>query len=168
MKAFARTCWELLLLRSAPNAFPKSWTLLALFAAAYFLTDALVALAQGFRATPLLLQTVFDTGLQALFFGALLGVKWLLPRFNQALTAWYGVGTIFNLLFLPVALLSLLLPNQFTLLLVPFVLLLAWNVAVLAHILRPSLNIGPAFALVIAAFCMVVNLIVVGSLFPLD
>jgi len=168
MKAFVRTCWELLLLKSAPNAFPKSWTLLALFAAAYFLTDALVALAQGFRAMPLLLQTAFDTGLQALFFGALLTVKWLLPRFNQALTAWYGVGTIFNLLFLPVALLTLLLPAQSTLLLVPVLLLLAWSVAVLANILRPSLNIGPAFALVIAAVCVFVNQVTLESLFPLN
>lgn len=167
MKAVLRTWRELLLFRSAPRALPKSWTLLASAAAVYLFTDALADFAQGFRSEPLLLQSVFDTGLQALFFGALLGVKWLLPRFNQALSAWYGVGAILNLLLLPLALLALKLPADSPFLLVPELLLLAWSVAVLAHILRPALDIGPASALVIAAACMVINLVVLGALFPL-
>jgi len=39
---------------------------------------------------------------------------------------------------------------------------------VLANILRPSLNIGPAFALVIAAVCVFVNQVTLESLFPLN
>jgi hypothetical protein len=167
MKAAVKTWCELMFFRSAPRALPRSWALLALAAAAYFVTDLLADFTQGFRSEPLFLQTVFETGLQALFFGALLGVKWLLPRFNQALGAWYGAGAIFNLLLLPLALLAPKLPADSPILLVPELLILAWSVAVLAHILRPALDIGPAFALVIAAVCLLVDQVVLGSLFPL-
>ncbi len=170
MKAIARACWEIFLLRSGPQAFPRSWLLLAMLALVYFITDAVQALVEGFRMLPLLAQTTFDTGLQVVIFVVLLATKSMLPRLNQSLSAWFGAASLINLLFLPVDVADRFLPEQYSqiYLALPFMLLVAWTMMVLAHVLRHALGIGLAFALIIAAVCVLANQVVLQALFPLN
>jgi len=170
VKAIARACWQIFLLRSGPQAFPRSWFLLAIAALAYFLTDAVLALAQGFAALPLLLQSSLDTGFQVLIFAVLLAAKAVLPRLVQTLSAWYGAGSIINILSLPLAVADRLLPEHAAqiYLALPFLLLVAWTMMVMAHVLRHALGIGLAFGLIIAAVCVLANQVVLQALFPLN
>jgi hypothetical protein len=170
VKAIARACWEIFLLRSGPQAFPRSWLLLGMLALAYFITDAMLALVQGYGTLPLLLQTSFDTGLQVVIFAVLLATKSVLPRLVQTLSAWYGAASLMNILSLPVAVADRLLPEHAAqvYLALPFLLLLAWTMMVMAHVLRHALGIGLAFGLIIAAVCTLANQVILQSLFPLN
>ena len=168
MKAIARTCWDVFLLRSGPSAFPRSWTLLAIVVPVYIVTDALTFLAQGLGAQSIALQTTFDFGLQVLFFTLVLGAKFHLARLRQTLAAWFGASVIMNVLVLPVNLGWLLSKagwaQEFWF--VAACLCIAWGMAIMAGVLRQALDIGMAFGLVIAAVYTFVNLVVFAGLFP--
>ena len=70
MKAVIRDVWRVSILQAGPQAFPRSWGLLAAVTLVYLLSDLLVALAQGYALPASLRQTVMDTGLQALLLAA--------------------------------------------------------------------------------------------------
>jgi len=168
VKAIVRTCWQVFLLKGAPQVFPKSWLLFGMVLGAYLATDALTFLAEGITGLSLLEQTLFDTGLQVLFFALLLQVKSLLPRLNQTLQAWLGAGVFINLLSMP-----LNLADRFThgtagetFLFVLVVLLSSWGILVMAHVLRHSLEIGLAFGFVISVVYFFGSAMVMQSLFP--
>ena len=169
MKAVIRDVWRVSILQAGPQAFPRSWGLLAAVTLVYLLSDLLVALAQGYALPASLRQTVMDTGLQALLLAAFLSAKLLLPRLNQALSAWLGAGVLLNLASLPLALGYRLLPvkSADAWLAVPLLLWLAWSIMVLTHILRQALDAGPITAFVAAAVCVLVSQWTLASLFPL-
>lgn len=168
MKAIARACWGIFLLRSGPQAFPRSWILLGLISAAYLVTDALLFLAQGVTGLGVFIQTAFDFGLQVLFFAAVLAAKFVLPRLNQTLSAWFGAGVILNLLSLPAAfaLLKTTTPWAQDVLLIPVFLVIGWGMAVMTQVLRHALAVGPLFGLVIAAVYTFASIVIFQGLFP--
>lgn len=168
MKAIARACWEIFLLRSGPQLFPRSWALLGVISSVYLFTDAVSFAVQGASGVDVLLETAFDFCLQVLFFTALLAAKFVLPRLNQTLAAWLGAGVILNLLSLPPA-----LGLRFTtatwavdLLSIPLYLIVGWGMAVMTKLLRHALDIGFAFGLFIAAVYTFVSLVIFAGLFP--
>lgn len=151
-----------------PQVFPKSWLLFGIVSCVYFATDALTFLAQGIGGMSMLEQTVFDSGLQVVFFGLLLSAKSCLPRLNQTLQAWFGAGVFINLLSVP-----LNIADRFTrgttsetLIFVLGVLLGSWSILVMAHVLRHSLDIGLVFGFVIAVVYFFGSLALMQSLFP--
>lgn len=168
MKAIARACWDVFLLRSGPQTFPRSWTLLGLISAVYLLSDALLFLAQGVTGTGVVLQTVFDFGLQVAFFALVLAAKFLTSRLRQALTAWLGAGVILNLISMPPALALLFIHADWAqnLLLIPVYAIIAWSIAVMTQVLRHALDIGLIFGLIIAAVYTFVSLVIFQGLFP--
>jgi hypothetical protein len=168
VKAIARACWGIFLLRSGPQAFPRSWILLALISIAYLLTDGLLFVAQGVTGAGIVIQTAFDFGLQVLFFAAVLAAKFVLPRLNQTLSAWLGAGVILNLLSLPPAFALLFVTAHWAqdLLLIPVFLSIGWSMAVMTQVLRHALSIGPIFGLVIAAVYTFASIVIFQGLFP--
>ena len=145
VKAVARACWDILLLRRPPQVFPKSWALFTAVAAVYFLTDALTSLLAKLTLVETLKETVFDVGLQMVFFALVLSLGKVSGRFNQALTAWFGAGIFINLLEVPDALIGRFLksdPGQVLAGLL-YLFIVAWSMAVMAHILRHTLKLRP-------------------------
>jgi hypothetical protein len=168
VKAAIRTCWQIFLLRSTPQVFPKSWLLFVIVSCVYFATDAITFLAQGIGGLNVLEQTAFDSGLQVVFFALLLSAKSCLPRLNQTVQAWFGASVFINLLSVP-----LNLADRFTrgasgetLVFVLGVLLGSWSILVMAHVLRHSLDIGLAFGFVIAVVYFFGSLALMQLLFP--
>jgi len=176
VKAVARACWDILLLRRPPQVFPKSWAMFSAVLAAYFLSDGLTFLSQKIFGLQALQETVFDICLQIAFFGLLLASRFALDKLNQALTAWLGAGIIINLASVPANAAALVFTSQAAqpFLLVPQVLLTAWGMAVMAHILRYTLDfrqlfgfdLGLIYGLVIAAIYVIVEFLTFSALFP--
>lgn len=169
MKAVVRDVWHVLLLKAGLSAFPHSWRLLSGVALAYLATDVLGAWTYGYAPVPALQQSVMDAGLQVLLLAAMLGSKLLLSRLNRTLTAWLGAGVILNLAGLPLDLASRLLPQQSAglWLAVPYLMLMAWSIMVLAWILRQALDTDIITAFVAAIACVLATTQIIGSLFPL-
>ncbi len=169
MKAVVRNVWRVLLLKAGPSAFPHSLSLLSAAALAYLATDVLGAWLYGYAPVPALQQSVMDAGLQVLLLAALLSPKLQLARLNRALTAWFGAGVILNLVGLPLDLGFRLLPQQTAELwmAVPYLMLMAWSIMVLAWILRQALDADIFTAFVAAIACVLATTQIVGSLFPL-
>lgn len=168
MKAIARACWDVFLLRSGPQVFPRSWTLLGLVSAAFVVTDLLTFLAQGLAPLAMLQETVFDFGLQVLFFTLVLGAQFRLPRLRQTLTAWFGASVFLNLCDIAPNLGDYLSTAEWAkdLWFVVSCMVVAWTMAVMSQVLRHALGIGLVFGLVIAAVYTFVSTVIFAGLFP--
>jgi hypothetical protein len=176
VKAVVRACWDILFLRRPPQVFPKSWALFSAVLAVYLVSDSLTFFSQKIFGLQALQETVFDTCLQLAFFGLLLASRFALQKLNQTLTAWLGAGIIINLVSLPANAAALVFTSDAAqpFLLVPQVLITAWGMAVMAHILRHTLDFRPLFGLdlgliyglVIAAVYVIVQFLMFSALFP--
>ena len=168
MKAIVRACWDVFLLRSGPQLFPRSWMLFGMVSAVFLASDALTFLAQGLGAMATLQETVFDFGLQLLFFALLLGAQFRLPRLWQTLTAWFGAGVYLNLCAIPPNLGDFLSRAEWAkdLWFVVSCLVVAWTMAVMTSILRHALEIGLVFGLIIAAVYTFASTVIFAGLFP--
>ena len=141
MRALFELFLDICLLRKGPQDIPTSMALLKLCLLGYGLSGLLVLLLST-PAPVAILQILLDLGLLAgLLYLALL-LRRHPQRFEQTLSALTGTGTLMGLLALPVmvwivqqspdgdiALPSLLLLG-----------LMAWSIAIMAHILRHALN----------------------------
>ena len=168
MKAIARTCWGVFLLRSGPQAFPRSWILLGLISAIFLASDALSFLAQGLGAGATLQETVFDFCLQVVFFALLLGAQFRLGRLRQALSAWFGAGVFLNLGSIPPNLGDFLSKAEWAkdVWFVVGCAVVAWTMAVMTQVLRHALGIGLVFGLFIAAVYTFASTVIFAGLFP--
>jgi hypothetical protein len=176
VKAVIRACWDILLFRRPPQIFPHSWTLFAMVLAAFLFTDWLTILVQGITGLRSLVETAFDCSLQLAFLGMVLAARFVLPRLNQAFTAWLGAGILLNLLTVPVNAAGTLFTSDSAqlVLYIPWMMLAAWSMAVMAHILSHTLgfkpllgiNMGLIYGLVIGGVYVIVDALVTGALFP--
>lgn len=169
MKDILRDVWRVLLLKADLSVFPHSWRLLSGVALAYLATDVLGAWMYGYAPEPALQQSVMDAGLQVLLLAAMLSSKLLLSRLNRTLIAWLSTGVILNIVGLPLDLASRLLPQQAAELwmAVPYLMLMAWSIMVLAWILRQALDTDIFTAFVASIACVLATTQIIGSLFPL-
>lgn len=168
MRAVFLSSLGVLFLRCGPQVFPRSRLLFLLVLAPYFLTDMLDDWLQGYSLTPNLLDSFFDTGSWLLLIALLLGIRSVLPRLLQTLTAWYGAGVLLNFVSLPV----LAATKVFTgsdaqqWLGLAGILLAVWSIMVLANLLYHALRTGYAIALVLAVICVSFNMVLSLDLFP--
>ena len=88
------------------------------------------------------------------FLTYMLVALWRVPeRWLQVTTALAGTGVIFNLLALPLYLLLANLPEGHSFLLLVFLLviiLVVWNISVMAHIMRHALEASFAFGILLS------------------
>jgi len=149
--ALFRVLFEIASLRSGPQVLPASTLLFGLVAGGYLLAKLVVlTLASPDVPRPLLVAG-FDLALDAAVLWAILRLADRQARFVQSLTALYGVGILLNAALLPGALLARhgggpLVTLGLLLALVVF----AWSIVVIGHVLRHALELGAAPALALA------------------
>lgn len=146
--AFLQIC----LLRRRPQDIPASRELLYLSLLTYTLASiGLAAGAQSIDAATL--AGVAETLVLAALVYALLYFRGLAQRWPQTMTALAGAGTIFSVLSVPLFLAlspgTDALPGRTAIYLLIIVLLI-WNVAVVAHILRHALSTSYGTGLIFA------------------
>lgn len=166
--AIVRSSWEVLLLRSGPQAFPRSRLALYGLMSAYFVVDLLLAGVQGYDAVSVVLQSVLDTGIWVVGYALLLGLKAALPRLDQTLSAWYGASTLLMLVSLPLALAERLLRGADAQLpiLVLELALLGWSMMVVANLLRHAIRVDLVFGFVIGFVFVLADQTVLYVNFP--
>lgn len=156
------------LLRTSPRAFSRSWIHMGGVSAAFLLSDALSFLAQGLDLRATLEETLFDFGLQVLFFALLLAAAFRPQRLLQTLTAWFGAGVFLNLLSVAPNLGDFLSRAEWAkdVWFVAGCMLVAWTMAVMTQVLRHALDIALVFGLIIAAVYTFASIVIFAGLFP--
>jgi hypothetical protein len=163
------TIWlDICLLRAGPQDLPVSRVLLGLTLAGYLLVSTLLSLPwyPGFTSLQI---AVTDLALLIIFAGSVLYMTGNMARINQTLTALAGTGALLGLLALP--LVQSLHRAQDTEpvslpVLMFWLLLMGWNLLVVAHIIRHALSVILPIAVVIAVLYTLVAMQLISALFP--
>ena len=168
MLLLVKTWLELCLLRKGPQDLPASGFFLGLSLGCYALVSWLVA-SPSFGITDAALLALVDSGMLAAFVVLLLYLQSKTERINQALSALAGSGSLMGLFALPLVL--LVDPGQPAeqvpaLLAGVWLLLLIWNLFVMAHIIRHALSSSFAVGLGAAVLYALVSMQIVATLFP--
>ncbi len=163
------TIWlDICLLRAGPQDLPVSQLLLGLTLAGYLLISTLLAL-PGYPAFTALQIAVIDLILLTAFAGSILYLTGNLARINQTLSALAGAGTLLGLLALPLvqSLYRAQDAEQLSLPVLMFwLLLMGWNLLVVAHIIRHALSVILPIAVVIAVLYTLLAMQLITALFP--
>ena len=168
MLQLIRAWFELCLLRRTPQDLPASGYLLGISLCCYGMVSVLVS-SQSYAFNRALLLAGVDLGLLVVFVWSLLSLQNKRARINQTLSALAGSGSLMGMIALPLML--AVGPSTVTEPVpVPLVslwlLLLLWNLFVMAHIIRHALSssfvIGFGISLLYALFSMQV----ITTLFP--
>jgi hypothetical protein len=160
LSALLRVFLDIALLRSGPQVLPASPLLLTLVIALYSATYLLVVATTSLELSVLAAQVLVSVGLDVVGLWLVLAVARRQARYPQALTALFGSGIILNLALLPAALLigsggpSLGVAGQLAASLV-----MGWGLAVLAHILRHTLELAWGLALALAALYLFISIV---------
>lgn len=168
MLQLIRAWFDICLLRRAPQELPASNYLLGLALCCYAAVSLLVS-TQSYEFPRALLLAGVDLGLLVGFVWLLLYLQGKVARFNQTLSAMAGTGSIMGLVALP--LLVMASPETVSgpvpaSLVSVWLLLLLWNLFVMAHIIRHALSttflVGVGFSILYA----VISMQVITTLFP--
>ena len=167
MLQLIRAWFEICLLRRAPQDLPASSYLLGVSLCCYGLVSVLVS-SQSYTLSMALLLTLVDLGLLVLFAGSLLYLQNKIARLNQTLSALAGTGSLMGLIALP--LLLTLAPDAGAdtvpaLLQSLWLLLLLWNLVIMAHIIRHALSSSFAIGFGISLLYALLNMQVIVTLF---
>ncbi|MEA3277178.1 MAG: hypothetical protein U9Q81_18205 [Pseudomonadota bacterium] len=167
MQSLIRFFFELCLLRRAPQDLPGSSTLLGLVLVVDLLVGMLLATSAGLSPGLGLVQSLVDLFFMlALLYGALYLLD-RVARFLQAATALLGSGALLGLI--GVVPLSMApapdAAEQPAMAVLLFLVLVAWSVLVMGHILRHTfdLRLGQGTAIAVAYTLLAYSL--VGGLF---
>lgn len=164
LKAFFNVC----LLRKAPQDLPKSSVLLTLCLILYAILDVILTL-QTRIFTDALLVSLMDVGF-------LMTVTYLIlrqhrhpERWNQTMTAMFGSGLILGIFIFPVVYIGV--QNQVQswlqqIILVLFLVMVIWNIAVLAHILRHAISASMGIGVMIAILYIWMSSLLITMIFP--
>lgn len=170
LKAVLLSCVDVFLLRVGPQAFPRSRVLLFVLTLMYLLTDVLGDWVQGLSAVPMVLDSGFDTAYWLLVFALILGAWSVLPRVEQTLIAWFGVGVLFNLIDLPFDVAARFFTREdvriaLSVLAIPVIL---WPMVVIANLLHHALRKNYVLSMALAATAGTVNILLAQYLFPVS
>lgn len=152
LKIIVQAFYEVCLLRRRPQDLPGSGLFFGMCVAAYTLSSLLLTLTyQDIRKS--VLVAVIDAGLMILITYLLLLAIRRPARWLQTGTALLGTGTIFSLLATPVYyLLTVPGTGQTGNSVLGFLVwvLIVWNIAVMAHILKHALAVSFAMGILVA------------------
>jgi hypothetical protein len=167
MLQLIRAWFDICLLRRTPQELPASAYLLGLSLCCYGLVSVLVSL-QSYIFSKALLLAAVDLGLLVIFVWSLLYLQRKTARVNQTLSALAGSGSLMGLIALP--LLLAIGPDTVAepvppLLLSVWLLLLLWNLFVMAHIIRHALSSSFAIGFGISLLYALLNMQVIATLF---
>jgi hypothetical protein len=163
------TIWlDICLLRAGPQDLPASRVLLGLTLSSYLLVSTLLSL-PGYPAFTSLQIAAADLVLLVLFAASVLYLTGRAARLIQTLSALAGTGTLLGLLGLPLvhSLYRAQDAEQVSLpVLLFWLLLMVWNLVVVAHIIRHALSIILPIAVAIAVLYTLVAMQLITALFP--
>jgi hypothetical protein len=167
MLQLIRAWFEICLLRRAPQDLPASSDLLGLSLGCYGLVSVLVS-SQSYTFSKALLLAAVDLGLLVLFAWSLLYLQKKTTRLNQTLSALAGTGSLMGVIALPLLLTiapdagaeAVPAPLQSL-----WLLLLLWNLFVMAHIIRHALSSSFAIGFGISLLYALLNMQVIVTLF---
>ena len=168
MLQLIRAWFELCLLRRTPQELPASGYLLGVSLCCYGLVSVLVS-SQSYAFNRALLLAGVDLGLLFVFVCSLLYLQNRTARINQTLSALAGSGSLMGLIALPLMLAAG--PDAVTepvppLLVSLWLLLLLWNLFVMAHIIRHALSSSFAIGFGISLLYALLSMQVITTLFP--
>lgn len=154
---------DICLFRKGPQDLPASKVLLKLVLAAYFFVGLLQTLL-GTRWLEGVLQVLLQAGILFGFVWISLKAAGMPERLPQTLTAMLGTDALISSFSLPLALIALLNPQD-ALTHLLLLLLMLWQTAVVAHILRHALSQTLAIGVVLSIVYMVFTLQILMLLF---
>ncbi len=167
MLLLIRAWFDICLLRRGPQDLPASGFLLGVSLCCYGLVSVLVS-SQSYTFSMALLLTVVDLGLLVVFAWSLLYLQRKAARLNQTLSALAGTGSLMGLIALP---LLLTIGPDATSEPVPaslqslWLLLILWNLFIMAHIIRHALSSSFAIGFGISLLYALLNMQVIVTLF---
>ena len=163
-KAFLDIC----LLRKGPQDLPKSTELLVLSLFMYTLIDVLLTV-QSRPLVDALMVSFVDVGFLLLVTFLILKQHKHLERWYQTMTALFGTGVILGIFIFPLVFGGF--QNQYEawlqqIIVLLFLIMVIWNVAVLAHIVRHAISTSAGIGVTIAILYFGMSSLLVIMLFP--
>ncbi|HFD79011.1 MAG TPA: hypothetical protein ENK05_01300 [Gammaproteobacteria bacterium] len=168
IRAWLLSWLEQCLLRRAPQDDALSWSALAWAALAYATTDLLQAAASSSWVVAVGM-TALDVSVLMLFTSLVLRLTHRRARYPQTLTALFGTGAVLGLLGLPLVHQAASAGQDEApvgLLVLGWLFLLGWSIAVQAHIFRHALSSRYATGLLLAGLHTVLVIVLLEVLFP--
>ncbi|ORU91889.1 MAG: hypothetical protein A6F70_00970 [Cycloclasticus sp. symbiont of Bathymodiolus heckerae] len=169
-KVLLRLFLDLCLLKKGPKDVPDSKALLKLVFLSYFLAGTVLISSDGFMVNAIM-QALIETVLVAIFIYALVTLFSVSHRFDQAITAIYGTGTLITSLSIPFIFWVQDLSNNDEPTgpagLVVF-LIVCWSFVVMAHIIRETIQ-KPLSVCLLLTFCyLYLSYQVINWLYPIE
>ena len=168
MLSLVRIWFGICLWRVAPQDLPASGTLLSLSLACYVLVSVLVSLGSYGLAEAVQLS-LLDLGLMTVFVLSLLYLQNKTARIYQTLSALAGTGSLLGVFALPLVwwVQPDTQPGEVPVILTLFwLLLLVWNLLVMAHIMRHALSSSLAIGLGVSLLYVLISLQIIAAVFP--
>jgi hypothetical protein len=163
-KAFLDIC----LLKKGPEDLPKSSVLLFLCLFMYTLIDVLLTV-QSRPFEYALLVSLVDVGFLLLVTFLILKQHQKLDRWHQTMTALFGTGVILGMFIFPLVFGGV--QNHYEawvqqIIVFLFLIMVIWNVAVLAHIVRHAISTSMGIGIMIAILYIWMSSLLITMLFP--
>ena len=163
-KAFFNIC----LLRKGPQDLPQSTVLLGLCLFMYTFIDVLLTV-QSRPFDDALMVSLVDVGVLLLVTYLILRQHHHLDRWLQTMTALFGTGVILGIFIFPLVIGGV--QNEYEvwvqqIIVFLFLVMVVWNVAVLAHILRHAISTSIGIGIMIAILYIWMSSLLITMLFP--
>ena len=163
-KAFLDIC----LLRKGPQDLPKSSVLLTLCLILYTALDVLLTV-QTRSFTDALLVSLVDVGFLLLVTSLILKQHRHYERWGQTMTALFGTGVILGIFIFPLVYGGV--QNRYEdwlqqIIVVLFLVMVIWNIAVLAHIVRHAISTSMGIGIMIAILYIWMSSLLITMIFP--
>jgi len=163
-KAFLDIC----LLRKGPQDLPKSTVLLALSLILYAMIDVLLTV-QSRSFTDALIMSFVDVVFLAGVTALILRQHQCLDRLLQTMTALFGTSVLLGIFIFPLVYGGL--DNQYEpwlqqIIVLSFLMMLIWNIAVLAHIVRHAISTSMGIGIMIAILYIWMSSLLITMIFP--
>ncbi len=168
LSTLSRAFLDICLLRKGPQDLPKSSVLLYLSLILYMVFDVLLTV-QARPFEDALLVSFIDVGflLGVIFF--ILKQHHYLDRWVQTITALCGTGVILGIFIFPLVYGGA--QNQYEtwlqqIIILLFIIMVIWNIAVLAHIVRNAISTSLGIGIAIAILYIWMSSLLISMLFP--
>lgn len=163
-KAFLDIC----LLRKGPQDLPKSSFLLSSCLVLYTALDILLTV-QARPFVDALLVSLVDVGFLLIVTFLILKQHGHLERWDQTMTALFGTGVILGIFIFPLVYGGV--QNQYEdwlqqIIILLFLVMVIWNVAVLAHIVRHAISTSLGIGIMIAILYVWISSLLITMIFP--
>ncbi len=168
LKTLAKAFLDICLLRKGPQDLPRSSALLLVSAFAYACIDVLLT-AQARSIPESLLVTLLDMCFLMAVSYLILRQHRVVDRWTQTMTALFGTGVILGLFIFPLVFGGgqIQYPDGLQqIILLLFLIMVVWNVAVLAHIVRNAISTSIGIGVLIAIFYIWMSSLLITMLFP--